>query len=177
MVRVLAFLLLTTTWSCGASPGLDESYRTIDDDVATVPGPSYLALHSLGWASLPVEFRLGRELNRVQRAGIAQAIAIWNEAAGRTLARVSAEPAPKFAPDHPYGSLENGVNEIVGVRQWSRTGKTNVTLGTTIWDEDVSSRRLEEADVLLNTERYALTDATLARDPSAAEERVVDVTT
>jgi hypothetical protein len=143
------------------------------------PSSPSFGLHAPGgWNALPVHFRTDYRMTAAQIQGLMKAMTTWELAAGRKL----------FAYDGPhdgitgdsfrdlYSSLDDGINGHYLDDHWGKTGKPDVVLATTIWDNDpADASKIVTADIRYNGEHYVFGDSLVLHSPDQRE--VVDIQT
>lgn len=131
-----------------------------------------------GWKTVPIRFKLDKEISAEQKRGLLAAMNTWELAVGRTLFHndgVHDGVTGNFFPDL-YSSLNDRINGHYLDDNWLKTGKPQVVLATTIWDNVVAdSQAIETADIRFNTNFYKIADSFTAESTDNLE--VVDMQT
>jgi hypothetical protein len=126
------------------------------------PSSDAYGIHaSHGWVQIPIEFRFSKTMNKDQRDGILKAMQTWEIATGRQLFKLAGfDEREGDSFGDLYSSLEDLVNGHYLDQHWGKTGKPEVVLATTIWDNDRGdTTRIKTADIRFNTEYYILGDS------------------
>jgi hypothetical protein len=154
--------------------GMQEPF--VDND----PSSATYGLHAPnGWIKLPVRFKLGQDITPEQRQGLTRAMAVWELAVGKKLfvneGTHSGVTGDTFKD--LYSSLDDRVNGHYTDFRWGKTGKPNVVLATTIWDNDPDDvKTIMSADIRFNGEFYVMGDSLSMTNPGDGRE-VVDMQT
>lgn len=140
--------------------------------------PTY-GLHAPGgWTKLPIHFRVGHDLTQLQQKGLTNAMKMWEVAVGKKLFIFEGVHAGVTGDTFRdlYSSLDDNVNGHYLDEHWDKTGKPNMVLATTIWDNGSSTDKIVTADIRFNTNYYVITDALTAKESVEGKE-IVDMET
>ena len=175
--------------SCGLQfykVSLDEDTRQDLPYDATDPDSDFYGIHATaGWRQLPIPFRVGSGFDSTfnltskdQMQGILRAIKTWETAVGKKLFEfrgVHKEVQGDTFKDL-YTSLSDSVNGHYLDEDWGKTGKPEVVLATTIWENEGGSvEAIKTADIRFNSDFYVFGDSlTLQYDDNVGKE-VVDM--
>ncbi len=110
--------------------------------------------------------------------GLKKAMETWNEALGTQLLTWAGTIDIDRTADL-YGSLNDEFTVVYLERTWtSTTGKSNQTLGTTVWEIDPNiSSKITRADIVLNGEIYSFQDSEKRIEESERAGGIVDAET
>lgn len=143
------------------------------------PSSYTFGLHApKGWKNIPIHFKTARDLSTDQIAGITRAMLLWETAVGKKLFIYDGVDAAHTGDDFRdlYGSLDDGTNGHYLDNNWTKTGKPEVVLATTIWDnEPDDGQYIRTSDLRFNGQFYKIGDAFTLQTTDARE--VVDMTT
>lgn len=121
--------------------------------------PEY-GIHAIeGWKKLPIQFRTGEALGDVQRAGLIKAMKTWELAVGKKLFIYNGKDqrdGDSFVD--LYSSLDDHINGHYMDADWNKTGKPDVVLATTIWD-NINPNTIGTADIRFNSNNYSIADS------------------
>ncbi|MEZ4742587.1 MAG: matrixin family metalloprotease [Bdellovibrionota bacterium] len=117
-------------------------------------------IHALeGWKDLPIKFSLGKEITPVQKKGLLKAMKTWETAVGKQLFEfVGQDDRNGDSFDDLYSSLNDSVNGHYMDDNWNKTGKPQVVLATTIWD-NYDQDTIDTADIRFNSNYYMILDS------------------
>jgi hypothetical protein len=170
IIRYLAFVggtvaLFVNFVACGA-----QMYQvSLKDDTQVLeaeekdPSSPLFGLHSpKGWRSLPIHFKVDGSLDAEQKAGLVKAMTTWEMAVGKKLFVFegihSGVTGDSFSD--LYSSLDDRVNGHYLDEHWDKTGKPQVVLATTIWDNDPEDvKKILTADIRFNSNYYVIGNA------------------
>ena len=175
------------------SCGLQFYKVSLDEDTtqelpydATDPDSEFYGIHATaGWRQLPIPFQVGSGFDstfnltsKEQLQGILQAIKTWETVVGKQLFEfrgVHKEVKGDSFKDL-YTSLSDAVNGHYLDEDWDKTGKPEVVLATTIWENEGGSlAAIRKADIRFNSAFYVFGDSlTLQYDDEVGKE-VVDM--
>ncbi len=98
----------------------------------------------------------------------------WNKAVGREILNFAG--IREVSRDGTlYGSLDDEVTTVYLEKDWkATTGKSDLTLATTVWENDGSSDRIIKGDVILNLESYSFVDSKLPLKADENQDSIVD---
>jgi hypothetical protein len=132
---------------------------------------------SKGWLRLPIEYKFSKFLTPDQRTGITNAMKTWELAIGKTLFKIVGEDDRNGDSFKDlYSSLSDVINGHYLDGNWTKTGKSNQVLATTIWDNSPSDdQTIRTADIRFNSQYYIIGDSFLAK--STPDKEVVDMQT
>ncbi len=127
---------------------------------ATDPNSPAFGLHSPhGWVKLPIEFKVGNSMDPEQKSGLLAAMKTWEIATGKTLFKYIGVQDGVDGDSFPdlYSSLKDAVNGQYLDANWKKTGKPDVVLATTIWNNSThDSAAISTADIRFNVQGYVL---------------------
>ena len=127
---------------------------------ATDPNSPAFGLHSPhGWVKLPIEFKVGNSMDPEQKSGVLAAMKTWEIATGKTLFKYIGVQDGVDGDSFPdlYSSLKDAVNGQYLDANWKKTGKPDVVLATTIWNNSShDSAAISTADIRFNVQDYVL---------------------
>ncbi len=127
---------------------------------ATDPNSPAFGLHSPhGWVKLPIEFKVGNSMDPEQKSGLLAAMKTWEIATGKTLFKYIGVQDGVDGDSFPdlYSSLKDAVNGQYLDANWKKTGKPDVVLATTIWNNSThDSAAISTADIRFNVQDYVL---------------------
>lgn len=127
------------------------------------PNSPSFGLHSpRGWVKLPIEFRVGTSMDPEQKAGLEAAMKTWELATGKPLFRFVGvhDNVDGDSFKDLYSSLQDAVNGHYLDSNWRKTGKPDVVLATTIWNNPASDgAAIDTADIRFNIQDYVLGDS------------------
>jgi hypothetical protein len=149
-------------------------------EAANDPDSAQFGLHAAkGWAErLPIHFKVAQEVNDDQKRGLLRAMRIWETAVGRKLFVFEGVDSGVDGDSFKdlYSSLEDDVNGHYLDDNWAKTGKPQVVLATTIWDNDPADiQKITKADIRFNSNYYVIGDS-FSLKPEGSRE-VVDMWT
>ncbi|NBQ53608.1 MAG: hypothetical protein EBU49_08520, partial [Proteobacteria bacterium] len=141
--------------ACGA-----QMYRvSMSDDhnasqvsaASSDPSSPVYGLHSPhGWIKLPIEFKVGNRMEPEQKSGLLAAMKTWEIATGKALFKYVGVQDGVDGDSFPdlYSSLKDAVNGQYLDANWKKTGKPDVVLATTIWNNsNQDSAAISTADI------------------------------
>lgn len=187
IIRYLAFVFGIGAFfinfvACGAQMyqvSLKDDTQLVDSEMTSDPESPRFGLHSPnGWRQLPIHFRVDQALSAGQKTGLLQAMNTWEMAVGKKLFVFegvhSGVTGDTF--NDLYSSLNDGINGHYLDQHWDKTGKSNIVLATTIWDNDPSDiKKILTADIRFNSNYYIIENALTAKYDGSRE--VVDMQT
>ncbi len=153
--------------ACGAqmyrvSLAEDHDAAKVSADSGNPNSPLY-GLHSPhGWVKLPIEFKVGNSMDPQQKTGLLAAMKTWEIATGKTLFKFIGVQDGVDGDSFPdlYSSLKDAVNGQYLDANWKKTGKPDVVLATTIWNNsNQDSAAISTADIRFNVQDYVLGDS------------------
>ena len=137
----------------------NTEYLANSDD----PSSPEFGLHApRGWTQLPIPYKTDPNMSEQQLGSLQAAIKTWETATGKTLFRYDGPHASITGDSFPdlYSSLVDRVNGNYFDAHWKKTGKKDVVLATTIWNNSGNSYlSIESADIRYNQELYFIADA------------------
>ncbi len=152
--------------ACGAQMyqvSMEEDFPEdkISEEAKDPSSPIY-GIHSTeGWVDLPIKFKLSSTLSKDQEQGLINAMKTWEDAVGKQLfdyLGVDERGGDSF-PDL-YSSLTDFVNGHYKDFDWDKTGKDQIVLATTIWDNLSSNpSAIATADIRYNSQYYLIGDS------------------
>lgn len=153
--------------ACGAQMykvSLEGDHEPLQNHYAsTDPSSPTFGLHSpRGWINLPIQFKVGDQMDPAQKAGLEAAMRTWEIATGKKLFEFTGIHAGTDGDSFPdlYSSLKDAVNGHYLDFDWRKTGKPDVVLATTLWgNTPQDSAAIEKADIRFNVQDYKLGDA------------------
>ncbi len=153
--------------ACGAQMyrvSMSEDHNAAQVSVeSTNPNSPAFGLHSPhGWVKLPIEFKVGNKMDAVQKSGLQAAMKTWEIATGKTLFKFVGVQDGVDGDSFPdlYSSLKDAVNGQYLDSNWKKTGKPDVVLATTIWNNSSQdTAAISTADIRFNVQDYVLGDA------------------
>lgn len=153
--------------ACGA-----QFYKvSVDNDLqeerinaaATNPDSPTYGLHAPnGWNKLPIHFRVGFKLDKEQHAGVTNAITTWETAVGKKLFVFDGVHADVDGDSFKdlYGSLDDLINGTYIDFNWTKTGKAEAVLATTIWENtSADAMTIATSDIHFNLQHYKIGDS------------------
>ncbi|MEY4632221.1 MAG: hypothetical protein RIQ81_2341 [Pseudomonadota bacterium] len=153
--------------ACGA-----QMYRvSVEDDhdkskisaESMDPNSPTFGLHSpRGFTKLPIEFRIGQQMDSQQKTGLEAAMKTWEIAVGKSLFRFVGVHENTDGDSFPdlYSSLRDSINGNYLDNNWKKTGKPDVVLATTIWNNSPrDAAAIDTADVRFNSQDYVIGDS------------------
>jgi len=127
------------------------------------PNSPTFGLHAPhGWVRLPIEFKVGQHMDPQQKAGLQAAMRTWEIATGKSLFKFTGvhENVDGDSFKDLYSSLQDAVNGNYLDTNWKKTGKPDVVLATTIWNNAASdAAAIDTADIRFNVQDYVLGDS------------------
>ena len=147
---------------------------------ASDPNSQYFGIHSLsGWAELPIKFKVSSGMNKEQLEGLACAMSAWEKAVGKKLFKFQGKDSKVGDSfDDLYSSLEDSINGHYFDRDWKKTGKSDLVLATTIWDNKIQdSETIASADIRYNEAFYVIGDSYTITLDENEEREVCDMCT
>ena len=173
--------VFTNFVACGAQM-YQVSMRGDHDTTRAHPGSTdprspQFGLHAPnGWATLPIDFKVGNSMNPDQVTGLKNAIRSWELAVGKKLFRFSGVHGGVDGDSFPdlYSSLRDQINGEYIDADWDKTAKGSQVLATTIWNTSAADDfTIDTADIRYNSQHYILGDALTLRSSQTRE--VVDM--
>jgi Matrixin len=170
--------------ACGAQmykASLDGDHSNQEGSAQTAnstdPTSSEFGLHAPnGWSQLPISYKIDKNLSKIQLTALQAAMHTWEVATGKTLFKFDGihQNITGDSFNDLYGSLTDGINGQYLDNNWKKTGKDNLVLATTIWNNPSSGyQTIETADIHYNSDIYFISDA-LAQRPVDKRE-IVDM--
>ena len=177
-----AFVAAFTNFiACGA-----QMYKaSLEDDhvkgpeaaLSEDPSSPNFGLHApKGWVKLPIGYRIDKSMSKVQLAALQGAMKTWESATGKTLFSFTGTHTGTTGDTFPdlYSSLRDQINGQYFDEHWAKTGKSNLVLATTIWNNPNNNyQSIDAADIRYNSELYFISDA-LTESPKDDRE-IVDM--
>ena len=150
--------------ACGAQMyrvSLEDDHNAAQVSIeSTDPNSPAFGLHSPhGWVKLPIEFKVGNSMDPEQKSGLLAAMKTWEIATGKTLFKYIGVQDGVDGDSFPdlYSSLKDAVNGQYLDANWKKTGKPDVVLATTIWNNSShDSAAISTADIRFNVQGYVL---------------------
>lgn len=140
---------------------------------------SWFGIHApKGWKTVPIQFKLGKGISAEQYRGLSAAMNTWELATGKKLFHYDGLHEGVTGNSFPdlYSSLEDKINGHYLDDNWLKTGKPQIVLATTIWDNDArDTQAIETADIRFNSNFYIIGDSFTAKSLENLE--VVDMQT
>ena len=156
----------------------DVDPALISEDATNINSPNYGIHATAGWSELPIRFKTSEQLSEDQLLGLNRAIETWEIAVGQDLflyEGADARTGDTF--NDLYSSLEDFENGHYLDQNWSKTGKPEMVLATTIWDNSrIDANAIQTADIRFNAENYEIGDSLVLFDAPANKE-IVDMET
>lgn len=141
------------------------------------PSSPEFGLHApQGWRNLPIRYKSDSKMPAVQLKALQAAMSTWEIAVGRTLFKYDGLHVGITGDSFPdlYSSLRDGLNGHYNDDRWAKTGKKNMILATTIWNNPGNSyQTIDAADIRYNSDIYFISDA-LTEKP-LDEREIVDM--
>jgi hypothetical protein len=136
--------------SCGSQlyqASLDGDHEQVNAESGSAnsedPNSSEFGLHAPnGWNKLPIVYNVEKNFSKVQLQALQAAMATWEKAVGKTLFTFTSSPNQEgdVFPDL-YSSLNDGLNGHYDNPKWGKTGKKQIVLATTIWQNATHIKR------------------------------------
>jgi hypothetical protein len=127
---------------------------------ANDPHSPEFGIHAIsGWAKVPIKFSTSTELTANQRSGLISAMKTWALAVGRPLfvfGGADVRGGDSFTD--LYSSLSDQINGNYLDNNWTKTGKPDAVLATTIWD-NTDPGTISTADIRFNSNHYTIHDS------------------
>lgn len=163
IVGVMMFMF-TQFVACGAEMYKvsleDDSEQKYATEGTTDPSSPNYGLHAAnGWAKLPVHFKVGQKLDALQQAGLTRAMQTWQGAVGKQLFVFEGVHVGVNGDSFEdlYSSLDDDTNGHYLDGIWSKNGKKDYVLATTIWDYNTSDyQSIDTADIRFNGQHYLI---------------------
>jgi len=186
-IRYTLFILIigglfTNFVACGAQMyqvSLKDDTHLQEDDGTADPTAANFGLHSPnGWSTLPIRFKVDQSLSPEQKTGLIKAMTTWEMAVGKKLFVFEGVHVGVTGDSFPdlYSSLDDRVNGHYLDGDWSKTGKKDVVLATTIWENSRdNAKKITTADIRFNSNHYLIANAITAA--SDDEREIVDMET
>lgn len=159
-----SMFIFTNFIACGSqmykvSVAEDHDKAMIPESAANVESHSY-GIHAInGWNELPIKFRIGKTLTPSQEEGLERAMKTWERAVGTKLfEKIGRDDKDGDYFKDLYSSLPDMVNGHYLDTNWQKTGKPDVVIATTIWDNYIAGT-IETADIRFNNYHYLIHDA------------------
>jgi hypothetical protein len=144
---------------------------------STDPASPEFGLHApQGWRNLPIRYKSDAKMPAIQLKALQSAMATWEISVGRKLFQFDGIHAGITGDSFPdlYSSLRDGINGQYNDERWAKTGKNNMILATTIWNNPGNAyQTIDAADIRYNSEIYFISDA-LTQKPMDQRE-IVDM--
>jgi len=141
------------------------------------PDSPEFGLHApQGWRNLPIPYKSDRSMSKIQLSALQAAMKTWEAAVGKTLFRYDGIHASITGDSFPdlYSSLRDSVNGQYFDSNWKKTGKSNIVLATTIWNNANNNyAAIDGADIRYNQEVYFISDA--LKDHPIDQREIVDM--
>jgi hypothetical protein len=129
-----------------------------------------------GWAELPIPYKIDTNMTVTQLQALRAAITTWETAVGRRLFDFGGKHSGVTGDSFPdlFSSLRDGLNGHYNDANWKKTGKTEVILATTIWNNPGNTYySIDAADIRYNSEVYYISDA--LQDKPVDQREIVDM--
>jgi hypothetical protein len=140
----------------------DDTSPTTSADNQDPADPSF-GLHAPdGWKELPIHFVVAQDISQAQLRGLTHAMNTWETAVGRKLFVFEGVEKGVTGDSFSdlYSSLNDGINGYYLDDNWEKTGKPQVVLATTIWDnEPTDAKAIRTADIRFNAKFYLIGDS------------------
>lgn len=133
-------------------------------------------IHALkGWNNQPIPFRFGKDLTEQQKIHLMASMERWEWAVGKKIFQYSGEHSGVTGDTFKdlYSSLNDNVNGHYMDDHWSKTGKSDNVLATTIWNNSTDVSIIAKSDIRFNSEHYTIGDSLTIK--AAPNKEVVDM--
>jgi hypothetical protein len=183
LIATAIIAAFTNFIACGAQfykASLDGDHSPKDGAQSansTDPSSPEYGLHApSGWANLPIHYKSDINMSPTQLKALQAGMKTWEISTGRTLFIYDGVHAGITGDNFPdlYSSLRDAVNGQYFDAQWKKTGKQNMILATTIWNNPGNAyQTIDAADIRYNSEIYFISDALKERPVDQRE--IVDM--
>lgn len=127
------------------------------------PSSPEFGLHApKGWADLPIPYRSDPNMTEQQLSALQSAMKTWEIATGKKLFNYLGKHTSITGDSFPdlYSSLQDRINGNYFDSNWKKTGKRDVVLATTIWNNPNNNyMSIDAADIRYNQQLYFMADA------------------
>lgn len=154
----------------------DNGKPLSNDNKSLLSQEIYPGIHAPGgWPSLPIPYQFSADLDEKQKDGLIKAMETWEVAVGKKLFAYSGKDPKKGDQFNDlFSSLNDAVNGHYQDFDWKKTGKSEMVLATTIWDNVPGDEySIKTADIRFNSENYIIGDSYLLS--ATADREVVDM--
>jgi len=155
--------------ACGAQmykASLHEDHSSLSSaQLANSDDPSSpeFGLHApQGWTSLPISYRSDPNMTDEQLSALQAAMKTWEIATGKKLFNYEGKHTSITGDSFPdlYSSLYDRINGNYFDSNWKKTGKRDMVLATTIWNNPNNNyMSIDAADIRYNQQLYFMADA------------------
>lgn len=168
-ITVLGFLLN----ACGLTQAVRQSSHEESQALAQ-HAEEGSPFHSLtGWHET-IKFYLASDVPDQVIISAQNAANSWNDAIGHVILSFGGITDSKRG-ESLYDSLNDASTVIYYEGRWKlTTGKSQLTLATTIWENDGSSDQIIKGDIILNAENYKFVDANAPELSTSSDDAIVD---
>lgn len=170
--------------ACGAQRyqvSLEEDHDPSQvSEASKNPDSALFGIHSVsGWSELPIRFKVSSGMDQEQLKGLACAMGVWEKAVGKKLFQFEGKDSKVGDSfDDLYSSLSDSTNGHYFDLNWQKTGKSELVLATTIWDNQLHDRQvISNADIRYNEEHYLIGDSYAITLPENESREVCDMCT
>ena len=157
LIATAIIAAFTNFIACGAQfykASLDGDHSPKDGAQSansTDPSSPEFGLHApSGWANLPIHYKSDLNMSPTQLKALQAGMKTWEISTGRTLFIYDGVHAGITGDNFPdlYSSLRDAVNGQYFDAQWKKTGKQNMILATTIWNNPGNAyQTIDAADI------------------------------
>ena len=141
------------------------------------PSSPEFGLHAPnGWTKLPIPYRSDPNMTEEQFSALQAAMKTWEIATGKKLFYYEGKHTSITGDSFPdlYSSLYDRVNGNYFDTNWKKTGKRDMVLATTIWNNpNKNYLSIDAADIRYNQQLYFMADA--LRGGPIDEREIVDM--
>lgn len=169
-MRILLILMVILNSACGFTANRKSSHEASSAAVLSEDSP----FHTLtGW-SQTINFYISHRASEDVILSSIRAAKSWNNAIGWELLKFVGL-TETTREKSLYASLEDDITVIYVEDDWKvSTGKSDLTLATTVWENEGSSDRIVKGDIILNTENYLFVDALKTSGFEVDPNKIVD---
>lgn len=176
----MRFLKLTILTILLNACGLAEPFRRSSHEESQTYSNNFepaAAFHSVrGWPDVIAYYIVDNAPQHVVDSTL-RAAASWNRAIGRDLL-IFAGKTDSPRGSSLYASLDDEATVIYFEKNWkATTGKGDITLATTVWENDGKSDAIVKGDIILNAEKYNFVDSLAPEFSRSFEASIVDAET
>ena len=155
--------------ACGAQmykASLHEDHSSLSSSQlanSNDPASPEFGLHApRGWANLPIPYRSDPNMTTEQLTALQTAMKTWEMATGKKLFSYEGKHTSITGDSFPdlYSSLSDRINGNYFDANWKKTGKRDMVLATTIWNNPNNNYlSIDAADIRYNHQLYFMADA------------------